>query len=257
MDPYLEQHWLDVHAALITYSRDQLQEQLPRELRARMEERVFVEPDDMDEIHGYYPDVRVIERPSSRRGNGQGASAATTLAEPVLLPLVDADLKQGFIEISDASSGNRIITVIEFLSPTNKVPGEGQAKYLAKQMDLKRSTTNFVEIDLTRRGHRQLMIPPSKIPRRLRTTFQACVRRAANPTHVALYPIALQSPLPKIAIPLRKKDADVSLDLQTLIEQCYKNGRYDDLDYSVPPNPPLAGADAKWAAAWLKKHARN
>ena len=32
MDPYLEQSWRDVHAALIIYSRDQLQSQLPEDL---------------------------------------------------------------------------------------------------------------------------------------------------------------------------------------------------------------------------------
>ena len=46
MDPYLEQHWLDVHHRLATYACDQLQRKLPRDLRARIEERVFVESDD-------------------------------------------------------------------------------------------------------------------------------------------------------------------------------------------------------------------
>src|SRR5438552_7171583 len=43
MDPYLESHWGDVHARLIIYSSDQLQKSLPKDLRARVEERVFVE----------------------------------------------------------------------------------------------------------------------------------------------------------------------------------------------------------------------
>ena|SRR5947209_5900130 len=42
MDPYLEQFWRDVHASLVIYLRDQLQGRLPPDLRARVEERVFV-----------------------------------------------------------------------------------------------------------------------------------------------------------------------------------------------------------------------
>ena len=30
MDPYLEEFWPDVHASLIIYARDQLEEQLPK-----------------------------------------------------------------------------------------------------------------------------------------------------------------------------------------------------------------------------------
>jgi hypothetical protein len=48
MDPYLEAYWGDVHASLIIYAREQLQKKLPGELRARVEERVFVESDDRE-----------------------------------------------------------------------------------------------------------------------------------------------------------------------------------------------------------------
>ena len=38
MDPYMEKHWHEVHHRLITYASDLLQEQLPPQLRARVEE---------------------------------------------------------------------------------------------------------------------------------------------------------------------------------------------------------------------------
>ncbi len=44
MDPYLEQCWRDIHARCIIYAADQLQAHLPPDLRARVEERVVVEP---------------------------------------------------------------------------------------------------------------------------------------------------------------------------------------------------------------------
>lgn len=45
MDPYLESHWRDIHHRLITYAADEIQTGLPQDLRARVEERVFVESD--------------------------------------------------------------------------------------------------------------------------------------------------------------------------------------------------------------------
>jgi hypothetical protein len=53
-------------------------------------------------------------------------------------------------------------------------------------------------------------------------------------------------------VPLRQTDADVPLDLQTLIAQVYRHGRYDDIDYTVPPVPPLDPDDAAWANELLR-----
>lgn len=61
MDPYLERHWRDVHASLVIYARDQLDGRLPRDLRARVEERVFLESTSGVERETY-PDVRIVER---------------------------------------------------------------------------------------------------------------------------------------------------------------------------------------------------
>ena len=62
----------------------------------------------------------------------------------------------------------------------------------------------------------------------------------------------MQDRLPAIAIPLRETDRDVPLDLQPILDQAYRNGRYDDLDYIRDPDPPLTGEDAVWAAQILK-----
>jgi hypothetical protein len=53
--------------------------------------------------------------------------------------------------------------------------------------------------------------------------------------------------LPIIPIPLRAGDPLVTLDLQSLIEQVYRNGRYDRTDYSKTCDPPLEEGDAEWA----------
>ena len=58
--------------------------------------------------------------------------------------------------------------------------------------------------------------------------------------------------LPVVKVPLRPDDADVPLDLQALVEQCYRNGAYEGtLNYAVAPDPPLLGAERDWADDYL------
>ena len=64
--------------------------------------------------------------------------------------------------------------------------------------------------------------------------------------------MSLRLPLPSIRIPLRPGDADVRLNLQTLVNMTYINGGYEDLDYTRDPIPPLSGPDAEWAVQLLK-----
>ena len=103
-----------------------------------------------------HPDVRVVER-------GRGlAGVATALngiavAEPeiVLVPAPDP-VTETYLEIVEARSGHRVITGIEFLSPSNKTPGPGQDLYLQKEKELREGRVSLVEIDLVRSGQRIL-----------------------------------------------------------------------------------------------------
>ena len=98
-----------------------------------------------------------------------------------------------------------------------------------------------------------LNVPPSRIPVRARTTYQVCGRRGWRPEQCEVYPVPLRGPLPAIRIPLRRKDEDVRLDLQAVLEQAYRKGRYAlTINYAEPPDPPLTGDDAKWARALVK-----
>jgi hypothetical protein len=251
MDPYLERHWGDVHHRFITYASDQLQAALPKPLVARVEERVFVESAPATRRH-VVPDVRIVERRRGKR-NGTRTNGAVTVAEPLIIAL-DEPVTQGFIEIRDAASGNRVVTVVEVLSLANKVPGLGQTLYRQKQQELLEGRVSLVEIDLLRAGERLLPFPAEELPASHRTPYQAVVRRGWHATSVEVYAVPLRAPLPAIKIPLREADADVPLDLQVLIELCYRNGSYEsDIDYRADPDPPLVGSDARWAAALLRK----
>jgi hypothetical protein len=152
----------------------------------------------------------------------------------------------------------RLVTVIEVLSLANKLPGDGQRQYRQKQQELCAAGVSLVEIDLLRRGRRVIALPQEKLPRRLRATYLTCVRRGWQSDRFEIYAMALQKPLPAIAIPLRETDKDIRLDLQAIVDQAYKKGRYHaTIDYAQPPDPRLDGADAKWAKSVVGKAARS
>jgi len=252
MDPYLEAHWRDVHARLIIYACDALQGALPRSLRARVEERVLLETPTGLGDHPLFPDVRVVEY-TSKRGLEPHPETSVAVAEPLLVEIEPESITETFLEIIDPESGNRVVTVIEFLSPSNKSPGPNREQYRRKQREVCSSDANLVEIDLNRFGIHTLAFPLGHIKPRGRTGYMTCVRRATRRDNKAeVYPMPLWGRLPVVKVPLRPDDADVPLDLQTLVEQCYRNGAYEGtLNYTVDPDPPLLGAEKEWADEWL------
>jgi hypothetical protein len=255
MDPYLEQSWRDIHARLVIYSCDELQAQLPEDLYARVEERIVLESGET--LHqARYPDVRVVEYPHGGL-SGFREAAGVAVAEPVRIHYAVEPVTETYIEIIDAGTGQHVVTVIEFLSLSNKFPGEGQDLYRQKQEDLRQGKVSLVEVDLLRAGQRALSLPASGIPVELRTTYQVCVRRGWETDFCEIYPVPLRSRLPIIRIPLRQTDSDARLDLQAVIDQAYRNGRYHTIDYRVDAEPSLQGPDAVWAHELLRQASKR
>lgn len=251
MDPYLEARWGDVHQRLITYAADQLGARLPPDLRARVEERVFVETE-AEQIRRIVPDLHVAQYRSSHASQSVlRETGDAAVAEPMVFLLEDEAVTEGYIEIRERG-GSKVITVIEFLSPSNKAGGEGQKMYLQKQGELLHSDTNLVEIDLVRSGQRVIAFPEHRLPPPCCHENLVRVRCAWSERARELYVLPLRERLPAIPIPLRQSDRAVPLDLQALIDQCYHNGRYDDIDYSVPSIPPLTVEDSAWAETLAK-----
>jgi hypothetical protein len=68
-----------------------------------------------------------------------------------------------------------------------------------------------------------------------------------------VWPAHFQRPLPTLPVPLDPPDADVTLELQPMIGAIYELSRYaGDIDYSRPPQPPLAEAETAWLAERLR-----
>jgi len=126
-----------------------------------------------------------------------------------------------------------------------------------KRNDLKLAGVNTVEIDLLRGGERVLMVPQELVPPSHRTAYQVCVWRTAQPDTLAVYPIPLRERLTVISIPLRPADGEVPLAVHAVLDQCYRNGGYDDIDYRGEPDPPLPADDASWADTLLREQGRR
>ncbi|MDP1561708.1 MAG: DUF4058 family protein [Pirellulaceae bacterium] len=254
MNPWLEKSWRDVHARLTTYSCDAIQEQLPEDLQARVEEYLSVDEMDEDEVRGrnIAPEVSIVDR-SNILGDGDSSGSMFVSEEPIRVLRVRPPQKLRCIRILDSSSGRKVVTAIEFLSLSNKATSAGRRQYLAKQ-ELLEAGVNLVEIDLLRAGGWVMATPQDLYPESLRHPYRVSVVRAENLMEAELYSASFSRPLPTIRIPLRPTDADVLLSLQPLVNQAYERGRYgNEIDYSQAPDPPLTEAEQTWVEAYLQK----
>ncbi len=248
MDPYLEdpQLWTGVHASLIVYIRNHLQPLLRPRYIAAIEERVYLEGPDRERI----PDVWI-----HRRKRINGGVAVLQADMPVVVKVPELEIHQGYVTILDRRSGQKLVTVLEVVSPSNKYEGPGRESYRAKQKEPRSSKTHLVEIDLLRTGRHVLAVAEWMARGQGPYHYLVCVNRAQGTRdEFDLYPRTLPEPLPKIRIPLAGKDPDVVLDVQAVLEQTYDDGAYADrIDYRAPCHPRLSRQDQAWADRIVKK----
>lgn len=255
MDPWLEPFWGDVHSRFVVYLADQINEQLPRDLQARVEESLTVDTDNYSRT--IYPDSHVVEEQFDTSPGIVAiavAQSTATAAQPIVVYLGSEGRTQRRIEIIDRNSGGRVVTAIELLSPANKCSQLGRQAYYQKQHEYMNAGVNLMEIDLVRIGDWILAVPDHLLPLECRSPYMICVRRVTRPTRAELFPVSLREPLPNVLLPLRPTDADILVQLQPLLDDCYRRGRYDSLDYARPLNPPLNESDRVWAMELVKQH---
>ncbi len=253
MDPYLEDRWPEVHARLIVYACNQINQQLPVELQANIEENLIVRYEQEDiRDRTIRPDLNISGRPKD-------PSVATVLspAIPVATPtlLRTAPHPQRHVAIVDPSG--RVITAIEFLSPWNKVGARARERYTRKQSDYQAAGINLVEIDLVRQGRYVMLAPLEDIPKSTRLGYMICVYRDIIPDQIELYAAPLQMPLPNIPVPLRPTDPDAVLQLQPLIDTCYQDGRYYRINYQLEPRAKFDGPLQSWIQSHLQERGRR
>jgi hypothetical protein len=244
MDPYLEdpQLWPGVHSRFIVYLADHLQPQLRPRYVAAVEERVFVEGPDREIV----PDVWLKRNRPHRDESGVALADADS---PVVVRVPALEVHETYVAILDRQSGQRVVTVIEVVSPTNKYGGPGRISYLAKQKEVLSSDVHLVEIDLPRTGPHVLAVPEWMARGQGLYDYLVCVNRAHGlRDEFDLYLCQLRDRLPRIRVPLAGTDADVRLDVQTVLTQTFDIGSYRDrVNYDSPCRPPLPPEDQKWA----------
>lgn len=263
MDPWMERRWSDAHHSIITFARRQIRPLLPPDLKVCVEERLYVasEPPRRQPRTTVTrsPDLSIVERDPGAAVRARSVAAGgggAVLGDPLVLEmeLEGGPFTEGYIEVRERRPSNRLVTVIEVLSPSNKRAGDGRTKYREKQKECLTAGVNLVEIDLLRGGRWTVAAPPDQVPTEGATAaYRASVWAAAAPAEVELYLFPLRERLKAIAVPLRAADPFVPLDLQGLVDGAHDEGEYDDADYTCPPKPKLSPEDMAWARAVLQE----
>jgi hypothetical protein len=255
MDPYLEAPGLfrDVHANLITSTQHILTALLRPKYVVRIEERAYItnEIDEAAEGRQRVPDIHVTMRESWAQPMTPSAPSIEILevAEPVVATTwFEEEISETYLKIIDRED-REIVAVLEFLSPTNKVPGSaGRKSFEEKRREIMNSKAHWIEIDLLR-GIRMVPIPP-KLPA---CEYLVHVSSRKIRPRGALYPISIKARLPVIPIPLREGNADARLDLQAVLNDAYDRAGYDlAVNYHADPPIPLDDHLAEWSRTLLK-----
>lgn len=260
MDPYLERPnlWTNVHNSLITALRDFLAPQLRPRYFVAVQERAYLdEPGGIGFVN--VPDAAVV---GPYRSAPVQVREQTFVAEsPLTIDLpMPVRVRETYLEIQeigeDAAVGttlngeqtsDRVITLLEILSPWNKRPGKGRREYLHKRGKILNSFTNLVEIDLLRSGER--MNPVST----LHYDYSILVSRAATRPRAALYAFTVRQPIPAFHLPLQVEDEEPLVDVNELLHALYDRAGYDlRINYRSEPIPPLEQNDLAWADALLR-----
>jgi hypothetical protein len=259
MDPYLEHPAIfpDLHDSMVTYLREFVQARLPEPYFVAIGDRVWVEVSERD----IGPDVKVLrarhtQRSHAPRGSEAGV-AAVARSQPVVVTVPHDERREPFLEIHSRLKGERLVTTIEVLSPTNKSPGaHGRDLYLRKQKEILESQVNLVEIDLLRGGEHTTAVPIERaIARTGAFDYHVCVHRFDNLEDYFIYPILVRQKLPEVDIPLLPGSPPVAVDLQAVFDRCYDTGPYRRrVGYrEVEIEPPLREGDREWAADVLAR----
>jgi hypothetical protein len=250
MDPYLEdpELWGDVHHGLIAQTQAALNRRLRPKYVARVELRIYLEDDEDPARRKRIPDVRVEVGKKRSNGHAPAPRFFREVPEPIVAEMPLEEIEEAYLAIKHRET-SALVTVIEVLSPSNKVENSaGRKSFLEKRSEVMSSDVHWVEIDLLRRGVR---IPSGRSF--VDSDYRVFVSRSDIRWRVKYWPISVRQRLPVIGIPLKGNDPDAPLDLGKILSTAYDVAAYDDsVDYTKPPEPPLSPADARWANQMLK-----
>ena len=155
MDPYLEHPslWPDVPNNLIAAIRDDLASRLAPRYYVGLERRAYLlKPDDIVFIGR--PDIGFIPHQAPEKLSSLPLADVEFLEVDV--PMND-EVGENYLEIHEIES-EQLVTIIELLSPANKLHKLGREEYETKRDQIFQSRTNLVEIDLLRAGEPMMVV---------------------------------------------------------------------------------------------------
>lgn len=242
MNPFLERRtvWHDFHERFCTVAAESITSQVRPDYVVKIDEHVFV--------HEVAPGSGGLVGRGDITIAATGTeipSAVATIQAPaqVTLPAVDRE-SLSFIEIRDRDT-NRVVSIIELLSPTNKYLGPDRQQYVAKRSQLLQSAIHFVEIDLLRGGTRMPMNDLGVCD------YCALVSRWESRPQADVWPWRLADPLPVLPIPLVAFQREAKLDLGSLLQRIYDAAGYEDYIYRGCPEPELSPQQQQWCQGFL------
>lgn len=157
---------------------------------------------------------------------------------------------EDYIEIRQRSDG-RLITLVDVVSPTNKLNTAGRTAYLSKRCEGKSANANLVELDLVLQGQPTLEYSRDGLPD---WDYAVTVTRSTQPERYEIYTATLQKKLPRFRLPLAADDRDTVLDLHTAFTRCYDQGGFAaKIDYTKDPSVPLIDEDRRWLQDVLRQ----
>jgi hypothetical protein len=186
------------------------------------------------------------------------APAAPPRTRPLVFEMAHDERRESYVEIRTrlAVGGERVVTAIEVLSPSNKTPGDkGRELYLQKQAEILGSEVHLVEIDLLRGGAHTTRVLLDRLRRKAGPfDYHVSVHRFDQPGRFFVYPWQLAEPLPVIGVPLMPDDGEVSLDLQAVFTRCYDTGPYRRRIVYDPARivPALSPEKTEWVKQVLR-----
>jgi predicted transcriptional regulator len=164
--------------------------------------------------------------------------------------IIREEHQEDYIEIRQRNDG-RLVTLIDVVSPANKITAAGRSAYLEKRKESRNVSANLVELDLVLQGEPTLDYSRDGLPD---WDYAVTVTRSTQPERYEIYTATLQKRLPRFRLPLAADDRDTVLDLHTVFSRCYDQGGFAArIDYQKDPVTALHAEDRQWLQELLRQ----
>lgn len=169
--------------------------------------------------------------------------------QPLFTSIIREQHLEEVIEVRQRAD-NKLVTLIDVVSPINKMRPQGRAAYLETRKQARSQSASIVEIDLVLQGQPMLDYSRDGLPE---WDYAITVTRCTQPERYEIYTTTLQKRLPRFKVPLAPDDRDTVLDLQATFARCYDQSNFSShIDYKHDPQMKMAEDDLKWLGEVLR-----